>query len=1045
MGADELLEHLVFEALEALENEGPYGLERLIAAHPQRAAELRLRMEALARAGLVGSASERLPESIGDFQILASLGRGGMGVVYLARQVSLQRTVALKLIRPEQLYFPGARERFQREVSAVARLSHPGIVAIHSVGEERSIPYFAMEAVEGASLADVLRELSGRAVKGLSGRDLFDALVVCMAKRGAKVPDFPAVSAPCFEGSWPQVATRLTLAIAEALAHAHSRGVLHRDVKPANALLTPEGRLVLLDFGLASLSGSTRLTKTGTALGSVPYMSPEQVDGRVELDARSDVWSTGVTYYELLTLRLPFDGKSDLEVKSAIQAAHPSSPRQVHSGLSEDAEAVVLAALERDPARRYESAQALADDLRRVLELRPILARRPGWTREVRGFVRRRPTAAVAIGFGALLLVVGPLVFGAVQRGARVRVETANRAAERANLELAAALDDVRAERDRADGQRDLAERNFERALEAVDTMLRRTAEARLADMPRTATLRRELLEQALAFHTQLLADGQGDPRAREERARSLQRAGDLRLQLGELPEAIAALEEAVAELGAVASGSERADMLRVELARAHELLAVAWARSGKIADAARNFEAALATLDAIRAGRLSSPSLAQRWYGIAVQLCQARAELGEQADAAAELDRLAAEIDGAPPELRAELWSQEIDALLIRGVLAVRTGDVEAAEIAFERVRTRCNEAQAEHGDDPSLRRALASTLESQALLASQGRKWPLAATRLDAAVELFEQYVADEPDVPAWSSRLAALLGSRAANQRELDPDADTSADQDRSVAVLEALAARYPYEPAHLQRLGIAYGERAGSRRDDAAVRDAARAIDVLERALEQRPSNKQVLANLVVSLANGGNLARDLGEVELAVARYGRALELLEHASFGESERLEIEVRCGAGEVFALAGDVAGGRAQLERARDLALDWCERRPTERAAQNAAAVAGLALDTHLLLQGDLDGARETLSSTLPLGQRASEGGGRFPRDTLALVWLRLSETERRAGDLPAARRAFASAVEETGASKERFEPYPTLQALFDDPAIQGGGNGD
>lgn len=1038
MTLDLTLEELVFEALEALESEGPHALSRICAAHPAHAAELRQRIESLARAGLVGGTGEQLPESIGDFTVLASLGQGGMGVVYLARQESLQRTVALKLIRPEHLFFPGAKERFQREVNAVARLSHPGIVAIHSVGEERSIPYFAMEAVEGASLAELLRELAGRTPQSLTGRDLFDTLRACMARRGVTVPPTATASAPCFEGSWPQVATRLTLAIAEALAHAHGRGVLHRDVKPANALLTPEGRLVLLDFGLAAISGSERLTRTGAAMGSLPYMSPEQLHSSAEADAQSDVWSAGVTYYELLTLRLPFEGRGDLEVKSAIQAAHPSSPRQLHAGLSPDAEAVVLAALERDRAKRYPSAQALADDLRRVLELRPIAARRPGWTRTMRGFVRRRPTTAVAVGFVALALVVGPLVFGAVQRGARLRIESANRDTQKANLELAAAILDVRAERERADRQRDLAERNFERALNAVDTMLRRTAEARLADMPRTTTLRRELLEQALAFHTELLSDDQGDPRAREERARSLLRAGDLRMELGELPKAIEALGEAVLELEAVGRTSERADMLRFERARAHELLAIAWARSDAMENASTNFQAALDVLASNPAGALAAPTLARRWYAVSIQHCQARSELGQRQEAAADLDQIGIAIDAAPAHLRKELWCEAIDASLVRGVLAIRMGDVEAAEVALERAYTQCVAAQDEHAQDPRLRRALASAVESQALLASQSRNWQRAADRLDIAITLFEEYVAEEPDVPGWSSRLAGLLASRASNRRQLDPDASTDDDQDRAIAVLETLVARFAHEPAHLQRLAIAYGERAANRNDDAARNDAARAIDLLEQALRQRASNPQVVSNLIVALANGASLARGLGELDLALARSLRALELIGNASFGESRRLEIEVRCAAGEVLTMTGDAARGREELERALALARDWCETRPAERIAQGAAAMASLALGTHLLVQEDLAGARSNLTAALPYAQKAAASGGQFQLDTLALVWLRLCETERRAGDFEAARRAFLAAEREAGAAKEKLTSYPSLQALFDDPAI-------
>src|SRR5690606_32092732 len=213
------------------------------------------------------------PERLGDFRLLERLGGGGMGVVYRAEQVSLRREVALKLVRPDQLYFPGTRERFRREVAIVAGLSHPGIVPVYAFGEEDGLPFFAMEYVRGATLAETLDALRG----GTFGPAGGEAIAAAIAARSASADD--GAASAMFEGAWEQICTRIAREIAEALEHAHRRGVVHRDVKPSNVMVTSSGRVMLLDFGLSSTSGSERITRSGSVLGSLAYMAPEQLRG----------------------------------------------------------------------------------------------------------------------------------------------------------------------------------------------------------------------------------------------------------------------------------------------------------------------------------------------------------------------------------------------------------------------------------------------------------------------------------------------------------------------------------------------------------------------------------------------------------------------------------------------------------------------------------------------------------------------------------------------------------------------------------------------
>lgn len=411
LGLDDGGDHVEVLLAECLDRE-PFErrahLDELCTRHPEHSTELRQRWRALADLGLVDEPdgpADDFPAELGDFELLRRLGGGGMGVVFLARQRSLSREVALKLIRSDQLYFPRARERFRREAEAVARLAHVGVVPIHLVGEERGVPFYAMEYVAGATLATLLAVLSQRAPETLHGRDLLEVL---RRELGVELEPPPG---SIFELSWVEACVRIARDVAEALDHSHARGVLHRDVKPSNVMLTREGRARLIDFGLTLLEGDDGQTRTGAQLGTLPYMAPEQVRGGGRVDARVDVYGLGVTLYELLTLQLPYRGADVLATQAAILEGQPDSLRARHRRVSAELETVCLVALERDLSRRYSSAATLRDELDRILEHRPIRARPPGaWLRTVR-FAQRRPGLVGSLVAGLLIAVVTPTAF----------------------------------------------------------------------------------------------------------------------------------------------------------------------------------------------------------------------------------------------------------------------------------------------------------------------------------------------------------------------------------------------------------------------------------------------------------------------------------------------------------------------------------------------------------------------------------------------------------------------------------------------------------
>lgn len=374
--------------------------------HPRQASALRERFERLVSMGLVGgnlpSAPLEFPDRLGDFKLVRKIGGGGMGVVYLAEQESRPRRVAVKVIRPDRVYYSREVARFRREVEAVAKLRHPGIVSLISVGQDRDIPFFAMEWLEGATLFEILRCFDGKATQDLRGADLWKAVLdLSLSRSDESSPEPPTVRPELFEGTWVDACLRITRQIADVLHYSHKQGIVHRDIKPSNIWITPTGRTVLIDFGLARTGDSSSITRTGTQLGSLLYMSPEQISGSKETDERTDIYSLGVTLYECLALRSPFEAGSSEATARRIVQGDARAPRTWNRGISPSAQTVCLTAMSRRVMDRYRDAGALSRDLNNVLANRPIDAKDPSWIIRQRDWTQRHPAAAL----GLLLLV----------------------------------------------------------------------------------------------------------------------------------------------------------------------------------------------------------------------------------------------------------------------------------------------------------------------------------------------------------------------------------------------------------------------------------------------------------------------------------------------------------------------------------------------------------------------------------------------------------------------------------------------------------------
>lgn len=420
---------LVERAIEAYEAHGELGLAKYLESQPLHGPSIKSKFEALRHSGLLEAGPARdaaQPHRLGHYQLLQKIGEGGMGVVYLAEHVTLKRRVALKVIRPEHLLFEVSRERFKREIAAVARLQHPGIVPIHAVGEERGTPFFAMEYVEGCSVAEVISRLKDRDPADLAGSDAARAIVEHVKSHGGVDPG--ASSGYIFEGSWVETCCRLLRQAADALEHAHRKGVVHRDVKPNNLMLSVSGHVMLLDFGLAQADGTDPLTKSGVELGSLPYLAPEQVDReRGTVGVATDIYGLGVTLYEMLALRMPFEDASAEGLRRKILDARPVPLRNRNRSVSFELETICQTAMEPDPARRYATAGDFARDLDNVLMHRPVEARRTGWWVQMKRWCKRRPALATALALSTVLLVGGPLLYGWQQHESLVRMEALHR------------------------------------------------------------------------------------------------------------------------------------------------------------------------------------------------------------------------------------------------------------------------------------------------------------------------------------------------------------------------------------------------------------------------------------------------------------------------------------------------------------------------------------------------------------------------------------------------------------------------------------------
>ncbi|HEY7326256.1 MAG TPA: serine/threonine-protein kinase, partial [Gemmataceae bacterium] len=466
--------------------------------------------------------------AVGDYRLVREIGRGGMGIVYEAEQLSLGRRIALKVLPFALTLDPKQLQRFKNEARAAAQLHHQHIVPVYSVGNERGVHFYAMQYIEGQSLAEVIHDLRqttsatyrfARNDKSVPSADA-TASYVPPAEAANEVSSAPracetvkpvsalATSYSANSTGFYRTVARLGIQAAEALEHAHEYGVIHRDIKPGNLMVDAHGHLWITDFGLAQFQTEASLTQSGDLLGTLRYMSPEQANGqRLAIDHRTDIYSLGATLYELLTLHPPFEGANRQTLLHQILNDDPQQPRVHQRSIPVELETIVLKALAKSPSERYGTARDLADDLSRYLQDKPIQARRATVVQRLRKWARRHPSIVWAAVLLCLFTAVGSL--------------------------LSATMIHAAYERERERKQE--AEKQFLLAREAVDGMFK-LCEEELIDKPFLDGLRRRLLQDYfLVYYEKLIDQSRYDPAAQAELSATKERVQSILNNLADL------------------------------------------------------------------------------------------------------------------------------------------------------------------------------------------------------------------------------------------------------------------------------------------------------------------------------------------------------------------------------------------------------------------------------------------------------------------------------------------------------------------------------
>jgi serine/threonine-protein kinase len=831
-GRDQRLDEVLADYLRAAAAGREPRRQALLDQHPDLAPELaaflddRERFDRLA-APLRTVAAEPVvsPGEMDGYELEAEIARGGVGVVWKARQKGLNRTVALKMLRAGVLAGPAQLRRFQAEAEAVAALDHPRIVPVYEVGEHNGQPYLAMKYLEGGSLAD--------------GLDRFRAE--------------------------PRAAARLMAEVADAVHHAHQHGVLHRDLKPANILLDAGGRPHVSDFGLAkrlipddSSYGGASLTQTGDVVGTPSYMAPEQARGDTRaVTVATDVYGLGAILYELLAGQPPFRGDGILDTLNRIQEQTPVAPRKIRPGVDRDLETICLKALEKEPARRYGNVELLADDLRRFLAGEPIQARAVGPLGRGWRWCRRQPVVA-----SLLLALASALVGGYVAVTWQWRRAEANFRQAEENF-------------DQAERERERAEENFRQAHDVVSEFCVRLSDNQLNGVPGLQPLRRELLGAAVKYYEQFLTRKGDDPMLRNELAGICRRLGTINAAIGKRDEAQAAFDRS---LKIMQDSPADTPQRQGDLARTRLSIALLQLSDGQLAAALASFEEAEKGLKQTHEATPGSIKDAADYASVLLDKGLLCARLGRMDEARSCYERQIALLNqllegGAS---RATIVPNLAAGYLDLGSLQSSLGNHPEAAAAFEKARALLDAPGTAKSASDRQKDLLASSLINlggDQLVAGQGTK---ALATLERSRSLLEKLTDENPDVLQYVHDLSSCLRQTGHVHRGANRTADAFECYERAKSLMERLVRQDPAAGAYQNDLAKCLFDLGGLLCNTG--KDAEGLVDLQQSAALR----KKLVAVEPDNLFYHSDLGLTLGNVALVLSRRGRPGEGLETA-------------------------------------------------------------------------------------------------------------------------------------------------------------------
>ncbi|HYV39259.1 MAG TPA: protein kinase [Gemmataceae bacterium] len=671
----------------------------------------------------------KLPDKVAGYEILGLLGRGGMGVVYKARQAGLNRLCALKMIIGGGHASQDAVMRFKIEAKAIAHLQHPNIVQVYEIGEENGCPYFSLEYVDGTTLQNKI----------------------------ASTPQPPAETA------------RMMMQICQGVHAAHMRGVLHRDLKPANVLLTKDNVPKITDFGLAKRleDEDHGQTRTGAIMGTPSYMAPEQAMGKAkELGPPADIYSLGAVMYDMLTGRPPFRGETVMDTLNQVQTLEPMPPEKLVPKVPRDLQTICLKALNKDQKKRYATAADMAEDLRRYLANEPIMARpTPVWERGVK-WAKRRPALATLISVSTVAFFTVLTLGGLWLDSARAAAE--DKASDQAKLTKAA---DEKAEQEKknaaeekklrkeAEQAKAEADGSFQLARDAVYDMWTKVGTVNLAYEPRLESVRNQILDKALEYNLKFLEKRGTDPTVRYDAAKAFEEVGRINLMLTKFDESEKNYKIAMQRYQDLAKDAVAEVKYRKGVAVCNKALALVWQFQGQAAQSEKGFLLALedyeklSTLEPDDADYLREMANLEAAFAdlLMQQARMQEAELHYNTALSFWNTLLAKGVDNA-------LTKQGLAALQVnRGVLLYKIGKKLEAEKSLMAARDRFEDLSRKAPEVPDYAMEWAASCINLGICYRLSNRVDIAAGSFEEAIGILTKLQAKFPITPVYGAKLA------------------------------------------------------------------------------------------------------------------------------------------------------------------------------------------------------------------------------------------------------------------------------------------------